>query len=124
MATVEQLRASYRRAVRNGAGETVEFRRVENGMPVYRRRIHARITAYRAEQPNEADLTIGQSDVVVLEEDFRGIHFPMPVQTGGRDRIVRDPGTDHELVLIIEAVDDRSARFKGEIIAYRFRVSG
>lgn len=117
--TPDEARAMYRREVSEN-GETVTLRRINpSPTPSTDKSVLARVVGYA---PNELVGGIQQGDrkVIVLAEDVENTGFPVPIKTGGSDKIVLASGR----VLNIQAVDDNTRRVGGILIAYEITARG
>lgn len=108
--------ATYRRMI-EAFGETVTLRRL-NPSPAAATEVtmRARVTGYDPVELVEG-VQQGERLVVLMAEDVGS--FPVPIEMGGRDRIVIR-GT----VTTPVAVDDSTRRIGSVLIAYGVRVIG
>jgi hypothetical protein len=97
-------------------GETITLRRV--GSPNVDKSVRARVTGFAPEEL-VGGITQGHRKVIVLAEDVESTGFPVPIARGGLDRVVVRGKT-----MMIEDVDDSTARLGGTLLAYLITASG
>lgn len=117
--TPDQARAMYRRGL--GQFETISIRRYTgagSARPKFDWDVQARITGF---DPQElvGSIVEGDSKLIVLHEDLVNAGFPFPIGTGANWKAVAR-GKE----LQIKAVDDKTRRLGGEIIAYEIAAGG
>lgn len=114
--TPDSVKAEYRRMI-DIVGESVTMRRY-SGTPRVAddAAVQARVMGF---DPTDlvADIKQGDRKVIMLVADLETADWPIPPRIG--DKVVI---RDRELN--VEAVDDNTRRFAGEIIAYDLRVRG
>lgn len=111
--TPTAAKASYRRQIAMH-GETLTLQR--NGTPPITQAVRARVTGY---QPDELIGQIQQGDVriIVLAEDIGS--FPVPIRERSTDSVVINGR-----FLTVQAVDERTRKVGGVLIAYEIRARG
>lgn len=113
----DQVKAMYRRQIVNG--ETVTVRRVTGtGLvrPFFDADARAKITDYDVEEI-AGTIAVGDRKVILLAEDLAAKQWPQPIKT---DDLLFVGGKPVQ----IKAVDDRTRRVGGELIAYELQVRG
>lgn len=105
----------------NAVGETVTLRRYTGSganRPHFDADVIARVAGY---EPRELVGTIQQGDtrIIALAEDLIEAQFPLP--KAGETGLKAIVGGKEKS---IEAIDDRTRRFQGVLIAYEFQVRG
>jgi hypothetical protein len=116
--TPATARRIWKRAI-SAHGETITLRRT-NPSPAAptSASVRARVMGFA---PEELVGGINQGDrkVFILAEDVESAGFPTPIRAGSSDRILVRGKT-----LMIQSVDESSARIGDTLIAYELRVTG
>lgn len=110
------MKESYRSMLAD-LGENVTLRRINvSPTPATDETVLARVKRY---EPNELVGGITQADrkVIVMAEDIGA--FPVPIKTGGSDKVVV-----RGRVMNIQEVDDSTCRYGPELIAYLITARG
>ena len=115
MMNADQARAMWRRMI-TAYGETITLRRV--GSPNIDKTVLARVSGFSPEEL-VAGITQGHRQIRILAEDVETSGFPVPIKKGSTDRaVVRGKA------LMIEDIDDSTARLGGTLIGYIITASG
>jgi hypothetical protein len=117
MMTASQARSMWRRLV-VAYGQDVTLRRINPSGPVTDKTVRARVVGFAPEEL-VGGITQGHRQVRLLAEDVESSGFPVPIKKGSTDRIVVDGKT-----LMIENVDDNTARIGGTLIGYIITATG
>lgn len=115
--TPDQWRSVWRRMIM-AYGQTITLRRVNSSGAPTDVSVHARVLGFAPEEL-VGGITQGHRQVRILAEDVESSGFPMPLKKGSTDRIVVDGKQ-----LMIENIDDSTARIGDTLIGYIITATG
>jgi hypothetical protein len=112
--TADEARQMWRDLI-DAYGEPVTLRRVS---PLTNVTVRARVTGFSPEEL-VGGVNQGQRKVIVLAEDVEESGFATPIRSGSTDRVIVNGK-----MMMIDAVDEHTARLGGVQLAYLITATG
>lgn len=112
--TADEARAMWR-ALIDAYGEDVTLQRVSPAASVT---VRGRVTGWLPEEL-AGGIAQGTHKVILLAEDVERSAFPMPIKSRSTDRIIA-----HGKTMMVDTVDDNTARVGSTLIAYLIAATG